>query len=165
MNESDEKSAVPEGFTLSLALVDAVPVALFCASAVTFGRSLGSPAFVAGAVVAFLGGAGKVCWKLVIALARRNVSWLNRQMHIVMPVGFALMLAGIVMQREAAMVALDRLGQMPSLALVAVWLGCMCAMGFFAGHRDQGDARSNWIEQCVNACGQAALLAALVLAG
>lgn len=165
MPANDEKNDLPEGFTVALALVDAVPVALFCASAAVFGARLGSPVFVAGAAVALLGGAGKVCWKLLIALARRNVGWLSRQMRFVMPVGFALMLAGVALRPAAAMAALDALGRMPSLALVAVWLGCMCAMGYFAGHRDQGDARSNWTEQLTNALGQAALLAALVLAG
>lgn len=85
---------IPEGFTLALALVDAIPVALFCASAAV----------------------------------------------------------------------LARLGQMPSLALVIAWVACMCAMGYFAGHRNQGSARDNWTEQLTNAAGQACLLAALLLA-
>lgn len=165
MPAHDEKNDLPEGFTLALALVDAVPVALFCASAAVFGAQVGSRLFVAGALMAFFGGAGKVAWKLLIAVARRNVAWLGRQMRYVMPAGFALMLTGAAAHAGAAMAALARLGRMPSLALVAVWVACMCAMGYFAGHRDQGDARSNWIEQGTNALGQAALLAALLLAG
>lgn len=165
MPSPDKKSDAPEGFTLALALVDAVPVALFCASAAVFGAHVESRLFVAGAIVAFLGGAGKVAWKLLLALARRDVGWLSRQMRYVMPAGFALMLTGALTHAGAAAAALGRLRQMPSLALVAIWLACMCAMGYFAGHRDQRDARSNWVEQCVNACGQAALLAALVIAG
>lgn len=47
-----------------------------------------------------------------------------------------------------------------SLALVIAWLACMCAMGYFAGHRDQGSARDNWTEQLTNTAGQACLLAA-----
>lgn len=47
---------VPEGFTLALAPVDAVPVALFCASAVVFGTHVQSPLFVAGAAMAALAG-------------------------------------------------------------------------------------------------------------
>ncbi|MEQ2637641.1 hypothetical protein [Paratractidigestivibacter faecalis] len=47
---------VPEGFTLALALVDAVPVALFCASAAVFGTRVQSPLFAAGAATAALAG-------------------------------------------------------------------------------------------------------------
>ena len=156
---------LPEGFTLALALVDAVPVALFCASAAVFGARAASPVFIAGAFFAFAGGAGKVCWKLLIAVARRNVAWLGKQMRYVMPVGFALMIAGAVISRAQVAGLLAALVRLPSLAFLLAWLACMCAMGYLAGHRDQTDARSNWTEQLVNACGQAALLAALLLAG
>ncbi len=159
-----EKDDLPEGFTLALALVDAVPVALFCASAVVFGARAASPLFVVGSVVAFAGGAGKVCWKLLIAAARRNVAWLNKQMRYVMPVGFVLMLAGAVANHAQVAGLLAGLVRLPSLVPLIIWAACMCAMGYFAGHRDQTSARSNWVEQCVNACGQAALLAALLLA-
>ncbi len=155
---------LPEGFTLALALVDAVPVALFCGCAAVFGARVQSPVFVAGAVVAFAGGAGKVCWKLLIAVARRNVGWLNRQMRYVMPVGFVLMLIGAVLNKDQVAGLLAGVAQLPSLAFLLAWVACMCVMGYLAGHRDQTSARSNWIEQCVNACGQAALLAALLLA-
>ncbi len=160
-----EKNELPEGFTLALALVDAVPVALFCACAAVFGARAQSPVFVAGAVVAFAGGAGKVCWKLLIAVARRNVAWLSRQMRYVMPVGFVLMIAGAALNHTQVAGLLASLVQLPSLVFLLAWVACMCAMGHFAGHRDQTNARSNWIEQTVNACGQAALLAALLLAG
>ena len=155
---------LPEGFTLALALVDAVPVALFCASAAVFGARAASPVFIAGAFFAFAGGAGKVCWKLLIAVARRNVAWLGKQMRYVMPVGFALMIAGAAINHAQVAGLVAALIRLPSLAFFLAWLACMCAMGYFAGHRDQTDARSNWNEQLVNACGQAALLAALLLA-
>ena len=156
---------LPKGFTLALALVDAVPVALFCASAAVFGARAASPVFIAGAFLAFAGGAGKVCWKLLIAVARRNVAWLGKQMRYVMPVGFALMIAGAAINHAQVAGLVAALIRLPSLAFLLAWLACMCAMGYLAGHRDQTDARSNWTEQLVNACGQAALLAALLLAG
>lgn len=155
---------IPEGFTLTLALVDAIPVALFCASAAVFGAQVGSPLFIAGAALAFLGCAGKVSWKLLIALAHRNVPLLSRQMRVTMPAGFVLMVAGTAMRAGQATAFLARLGQMPSLALVIAWIACMCAMGYFAGHRNQASARDNWVEQLTNTIGQACLLAALLLA-
>lgn len=42
MSANANHTDVPEGFTLSLALVDAIPAALFCASAAVFGARLGS---------------------------------------------------------------------------------------------------------------------------
>lgn len=45
MSANANHTDVPEGFTLSLAPVDAIPAALFCASAAVFGARLGSPLF------------------------------------------------------------------------------------------------------------------------
>lgn len=42
MSANANHTDVPEGFTLSLALVGAIPVALFCASAAGFGARPGS---------------------------------------------------------------------------------------------------------------------------
>lgn len=54
--EKGHQHNVPEGFILALALVDAVSVALFCASAVVFGTRVQSPLFVASAATAVLAG-------------------------------------------------------------------------------------------------------------
>ncbi len=162
-NEQIDKGVVPEGFTLGLALVDALPVVLFCLACVVAGLRLHSTVFVVGAVVAFIGGAGKVGWKLVIALAHRNVSWLSRQMRVVMPAGFALMLVGLLTSGLDGSRLLAAVTVFPTWAFLVLWVICMCGMGWFAGHLDPTDARSNWIEQLTNTCGQAALLAALLL--
>ena len=42
MSANANHTDVPEGLTLSLALVDAIPVALFCVSAAVFGARLSS---------------------------------------------------------------------------------------------------------------------------
>ena len=78
--------------------------------------------------------------------------------------GSPLFVVGAVMCGGQALTVLARLAQMSSLALVIAWLACMCAMGYFAGHRDQGSARDNWTEQLTNNAGQACPLAALLLA-
>lgn len=156
---------LPEGFTIGLALLDGVPVVLFCLSAILFGSRLGSPLFVCGAVLAFLGGAGKVCWKLLIAVARRNIPALSRQMRVLMPAGFILMLAGACTRIGALLPALSALVRMPAAAFLLGWLACMIVMGHLGRSRARDDAWSNWIEECVNSVGQAALLAAIILAG
>lgn len=154
---------LPQGFTLGLALADAVPVALFCLAAITLGLRLSSPLFVAGSVVAFTGGALKVGWKLVIALAHRNVAWLSRQMRYVMPVGFALMLAGLATCGVSGSQVAAAVTSFPACLLLTGWLACMVAMGWFAGHLSRTDARANWVEEATNALGQACLLAALLV--
>ena len=157
------EAPVPEGFTLSLALVDALPVLLFCAAAIALGCKLNSALFLVGAFLAFLGGAGKVAWKLVIALAGRNIPWLGRQMRFTMPLGFLIMLLAMVVQGPAAAAVLVGFTRTPALVFVLLWFACMCAMGYMAKHNDQADARSNWIEQLTNAFGQAMLLIAVLV--
>lgn len=163
--ESAGGNGVPEGFTLSLALVDALPVAFFCAAAVLAGLEIDSVLFTVGAVVAAIGGAGKVCWKFVLALGRRDVRILSRQMHVTMPVGFLIMIAGAILAGASTAALAGRICTLPSAVFAVAWVALMGAMGYFAGHRDQTDARSNWVEQLVNTAGQACLLAAVALAG
>lgn len=159
------ETKVPEGFTLGLALMDAVPVVFFCTAAIVFGAKIeASSPFWIGAALALMGGTGKVAWKLVIALAHKNMPWLGRQMRITMPLGFLLMILGCILQSKTAVRAIISLGTMPSAGFALAWIACMCAMGYFAVHRDQTSARDNWIEQITNAIGQAALLLAILAA-
>lgn len=162
--ERGEKGEVPEGLSLSLALADVVPVALFASSAFVAAGSIASPAWALGAILATAGGVGKVAWKFLMALAHKNVPALSRQMRYVMPVGFALMVVGATLDAAGTLGLLSSLGRMPSLALVVAWLGCMLLMVRFARRRDQLDARANWAEQGVNAVGQLTLFVALLLA-
>ena len=74
------------------------------------------------------------------------------------------MAAGIATRTTTLPLLAGRLLRLPSCPLLVLWLACMLTMAHFARHRDQLDARSNWIEQATNALGQAALLAALLLA-
>ena len=156
------KARIPEGFTLALALVDTIPVLLFCGTAILFGTKIESSLFFLGAILAFIGGAGKVAWKLVIALAHKNMPWLGRQMRITMPIGFLLMLLGCILHGSVAICIVTSLSEMPSVVFMLIWLVCMCAMGYFAMHRDQTSVRDNWTEQLTNAVGQAALLLAIL---
>ena len=136
---------------------------LFCLSSIVLGRRITSPLFVVGSVVAFAGGAGKVAWKALLALARRDVPILARQMRYVMPLGFALMVAGAVMRLDALAGVLASLVRPPAVLALAAWAACMVAMSYMAVHNRQDVARDNWVEEVVNTVGQAALLLALLL--
>lgn len=157
--------SVPEGFTLSMALMDCVPVAFFCVGAGVLATRFESPLFRVGVVLIVLAGALKVCWKLVLALARRDVRFLNRQMRYLMPVGFVLALLSLVVDRAkwSPVGVLAHVTAMPSLPFLIAGLAGMVLMGWFARHLDGRDAKANWREQAVNGISQLCIMLAIVL--
>ncbi len=155
---------VPEGFTVTLALEDAVPVVLFCLATISMGRAIQSPLFVLGASIAFAAGALKVAWKLVMALGHRNIPLLSRQMRYVMPLGFLLMAIGLIVQRGAAGALILRMLELPSLPFTLAWAALICLMVHFARTKDQLDSASNWKEQGTNSAAQLAFLVSVLLA-
>ena len=54
------KDTIPENFTLSLAIVDALPVLFFGGSMILIGLLFGSPLFLIGAALCFWAGAAKL---------------------------------------------------------------------------------------------------------
>lgn len=155
---------VPEGFTVTLALEDAVPVVLFCLATISMGRAIQSLLFVLGASIAFAAGALKVAWKLVMALGHRNIPLLSRQMRYVMPLGFLLMAIGLIVQRGAAGALILRMLELPSLPFTLAWAALICLMVHFARTKDQLDSASNWKEQGTNSAAQLAFLVSVLLA-
>lgn len=157
--------SIPEGFTLSMALMDCLPVAFFCVGAGVLATRFESPLFRVGVVLVVLAGALKACWKLVIALARRDVRLLNRQMRYLMPVGFALVLVSLIVDRAkwSPAAVLAHVTAMPSLLFLVAGLAGMSLMGWFARNLDGRDAKANWREQAVNAISQLCIMLAIVL--
>lgn len=155
----------PEDFTLSLALVDAVPVLLFSISCLTLYRFFHSVLFLAGAVCCALAGCGKVLWKLLLVTAQRNVPLLNRQMRVLMPTGFLVILVSLIVDRR--LVSVSGMAQavtcFPSCMLFLLFFVGMVMMGVFAKTLDSADLRSNWIEQLTNAAAQLCLLLGILL--
>lgn len=157
--------SVPEGFTLSMALMDCVPVAFFCVSAGVLATRFDSTLFRVGVVLVVLAGVLKVSWKLVLALVRRDVRFLNRQMRYLMPAGFALALVSLIADRAkwSPAAVLAHVTAMPSLLFLVVGLAGMFLMGWFARHLDGRDAKANWREQAVNGISQLCIMLAIVL--
>ena len=73
----DDRGDLPPGLTVGLAVVDVVPVLLFCGSPLALVGHVGSVVFVLGAVLVAVGGVGKVAWKFATACARENVPLLS----------------------------------------------------------------------------------------
>ena len=145
-----------EGFTLGLALVDALPVLLFGGSGLLLGRLSGQPLVLLGAVLMFLGGLSKVLWKLVLALAKKDLPWLAKPFRYLMIGGFLLMLtAALLRLKEIPWRALgQRAVSLPSLPLFILGVLGLTAMGVLAAKLDQSRAKSNWIEQLTNTFAQ-----------
>lgn len=86
-----------ENFPLSLALFDALPVIFFSISVIIIAMNYRNVLFITGSILCTLAGIGKVVWKIIIAGTRKDIAILNRQLRITMPVGFLLIIIGIIM--------------------------------------------------------------------
>ena len=159
------KDTIPENFTFSLALVDALPVLFFGGSMILIGLLFGSPLFLIGAALCFWAGAAKVLWKIIVVTKKKNVWWMFLQMRIVMPVGFMLMILAVILNRNAINLSavFTAVISLPSVIFFAVGVIGMALMGVFASKLDSADVRSNWIEQLTNAVAQAAIFVGILL--
>ena len=156
-----------EGFTVGLALVDAIPVLSFGISMVIIASRFDSPHFIVGAVLSVLAGCCKVGWKLILGIWKKNIKWLNKIFVPMMAVGFSLIIGGIVSGWKQISWAgvLASVCAFPSIAFFAAWIGLMCFMGWYRKNRFQNDdAHSNWTAQIVNAAGQTCLLLGILFA-
>ena len=157
-----------EGFTLWLALVDAIPVLSFGISMVIIAGRFDSPLFLLGASLSVLAGCCKVAWKLVLGIAKKDLKWLNKPFVPMQATGFLLMLISFVLGFGKIDWAgfLAAVTSMPSVLFFLAWIGLMGFMGWYRKHKfSRDDARSNWVAQIVNAVGQTCLLLGILFAG
>jgi len=157
-----------EGFTIGLALVDAIPVLSFGISMVIIAGRFQSPLFMIGAALSVLAGCCKVAWKLVLGIAKKDLRWLNKPFVPMQAAGFLLMLVSFIIGFGkinwagvgAAIISL------PSILFFAAWIGLMFFMGWFRKNRFKNeDAKANWTAQIINAVGQTCLLLGILFAG
>ena len=157
-----------EGFTIALALVDAIPVLSFGVSMVIIASRFPSPLFMIGAILSVLGGCCKVAWKLVLGITRKDLRWLNMPVVPMMAGGFLLLLISVLLNITAinwAGVSAAIIG-LPSVLFFIAWIGLMGFMGWFRKHKfSNDDAHSNWTAQIINAIGQTCLLLGILFAG
>ena len=156
---------LPQGFTLGMAAADALPVGLFCGSAVLLGLRLHSLLFWLGAGLCIAAGTGKVLWKLWIALRQKNVWLLNRQMRVLMPLGFVLMCAALTLRRAwlSPQALAQGLLHGPSWVFFVLGTAGIAAMTVFARTEDGANAQANWKEEATNTFAQAAFFAGIWL--
>ena len=156
-----------EGFTLGLALTDAVPVVCFAAGIALIAAQFGSPLFAIGAVLSVLAGCCKVAWKLLLALRKKDVPWLNKPFVPLQAAGFVIMLLALILNisRISWGGVLAAVTSLPALVFFLAWIALMGFMGWYRSHGfRKDDARSNWTAQLVNAAGQFCMLLGVLFA-
>ena len=156
-----------EGFTLALALVDAIPVLSFGAAMVIIATRFGAPLFMVGAALSVLAGCCKGAWKLVLGIARKDLRWLNKPFVPMQATGFLLMLISFII--GFGKISWSAVGaaivSFPSLLFFVLWIGLMGFMGWYRRNKFKNDdAHANWTAQIINAIGQSCLLLGLLFA-
>ena len=157
-----------EGFTVGLALVDAIPVLSFGISMVIIASRFDSPLFMIGATLSVLAGCCKVAWKLVLGIVKKDLRWLNKPFLPMQITGFLLMFISFVLgfRKISWGGVLAAVTGLPSILFFLAWIGLMGFMGWYRKHKFRNeDAKSNWTAQIINAIGQTCLLLGILFAG
>ena len=102
-------------------------------------------------------------WKTLLALEGSDVKELNSAFHVLVPAGFALMLAGAASHPGRTAGALRKLCGFPQ----CLWLGAACAgmagLAVMSRKLDFTRADMNWLGELANAAVQGAVYRGLVL--
>lgn len=152
-------------FTMSLAMVDAIPVLFFGVGVIKIFLDTGSIVFLAGGLCSVVAGLGKVVWKIILALKEKDIILFRNQFRILMPTGFLLMLIGFftVKPLQLSLTLLRKFIGFPSIVFVVIGVVAMIGMSVMAKKMDQKDPASNWKEQITNMVGQGAFMIAILL--
>ena len=156
-----------EGFTVGLALVDAIPVLSFGISMVIIAGRFDSVPFMIGAALSVLAGCFKVAWKLVLGIWKKDLRWLNKPFLPMQITGFGFIVGSLIggWRKIDWAGVLASVFTFPSVLFFAAWIGLMGFMVWYRKNRFQNDdARSNWTAQIVNAVGQTCLLLGILFA-
>lgn len=157
-----------EGFTLSLALMDAVPVLFFGAAMLLVAARFSSPLFITGAALSTLAGCFKVLWKLILGTSKKDVKWLNKSFVPLQSAGFLLMAVSFIagFRRINWDNVLSSVCSVPAVLFFVLWVILMGTMVWYRKNRFRSDdAASNWTAQLINCAAQAALFFGVLLSG
>lgn len=156
-----------EGFTIWLALVDAIPVLSFGISMLLIALRFDSPLFLVGASLSVLAGCMKVTWKMILGVAKKDLRWLNKPFVPMQACGFLLMIVSFILgfgKISWAAVGAALIG-FPSILFFLLWIVGMATMVWYRKNKFQhDDAKSNWTAQIINAVAQTCLLLGILFA-
>ena len=160
------KRTEKQGFTLGLALMDAVPVVAFGIDMALLARPLQSRLFLAGAVISLIAGTCMVIYKLLLAAAKKEVPVLKKAMPIGMSLGWILMIAGLIANRSKINIPgiWNAVSTPPACVFFLLGIAFFAAfIIYFKTGFDADSAKDNWIEEILNAGTQVCILIGVIL--
>lgn len=139
-------------FSNTLALVDAIPVVIFGVTLGIIASEIHSTVFLVGGLLSAFAGLCKVAWKFVLANFEKDIKLLTKQFRFTMPIGFLLMVIGVITKRNSINFSgvFESAISFPAVVFLALTIVTMVAMIIMAKKLDQNSAKSNWIEQGAN---------------
>lgn len=165
ISKNQGSSAVPEGFTLAMAVVDCLPVLFFSISSFILAARFDSSLFRIGVILVILAGALKASWKFVIALKHKDVSILSRQMRITMPAGFLLVLMALFIDHSkwSLNAVFAHMVHVPAIIFFIFGAAGMALMTGLARSGNSRNAKQNWEEQIINSFSQFCIMLGILL--
>ncbi len=153
------------GFTLSMAIVDCLPVLFFCVSSGILAYRFDSILFRIGITLVILAGALKAGWKFVIALMHRDIPFLSRQIRYLMPVGFILMISALFIDhsRWSIDIVIRHLTHIPAVFFFILGVLGLIFLAWLAKSQNNRDAKANWKEQIINSFSQCCIMLGILL--
>lgn len=166
-----------EGFTVKLALVDALPVIFFSLSLILIATALSGTGLtfwvvLVGAVLIALSGLCKVLWKLLLGLKVGDVKILNKIFVPFMAGGFMITLIGVLIGTFTKVIkwgaVLHAVAALPQIIFFVLGFCGLFAMGYVKSTNKREefnkDAKKNWIAQFVNAFAQCMIFLGILFA-
>lgn len=155
-----------EGFTLGLALMDAIPCIAFGVDMALLSRPLQSPLFLVGAVVSLLAGLAMVFYKIMLAVFKKDYPICKKLMPIGMTIGWVTMIAAAIINRSK--ISLPGIWKaictMPATAFFIAGVIFFAAfITYFKTKFDADSAKDNWIEEILNAGTQVCMMIGVIL--
>lgn len=159
------KKIVPQDFTLSLALFDALPVIFFGISMIIIGTKFNSSLFIVGSILATFAGLSKVIWKIIVVKLKKNIWFFFVQMRITMPIGLLMIILSLIIQRNNIDIQniFNIIISLPQLIFFIFGIIGMLMMLVFGFTLDGTKKKNNWIEQITNCLAQFFFLIGIIL--
>ena len=166
-----------EGFTVGLALVDALPVLFFAGSLAVIASSLAGTGItfalvVIGAALVVLSGLCKVSWKMCLGLGIGDIKILNKIFVPAMATGFMITVIGVIVGTVKKVIKWNLvLASVLSIPVILCFLIGFIGMGLMSFYKKSNDketfdhdAKKNWIAQITNGVAQGMFFLGILLA-
>lgn len=162
-----DKNGGKEGFTLGLALMDAIPCIAFGIDMSLLAKPLSSPLFLLGAVVSLFAGLAMVFYKIMLAVFKKDYPVCKKIMPIGMTIGWLTMIIAAVI--NSSKINLGAIWKAVSTAPAVIFFiaGIVAFIAFFTYFKTKfnaDSAKDNWVEEILNAITQVCILLGVVFA-